>query len=44
MKTKPFFIRQLPATLHKELKVKAAELGVSMQQLGIDALKEFLKK
>ncbi len=39
-----FMIRNFPRTLHKRIKVKAAQQEITMKQLTIKALEAYLKK
>ena len=41
-KTVTIIIRICPETLRTALKIRAAESGISMQQIAIDAIKEYL--
>lgn len=44
MDNKDFLIRQMPADLKKALKIKAAESGITLKELIITALTEYLIK
>ena len=37
-------IRKCPESLKKRLKIRAAETGISMQDIAINAIKEYLGK
>jgi predicted HicB family RNase H-like nuclease len=39
-----FMVRNFPKTLHKRIKVKAAQQEITMKELVIRALTEYLKK
>jgi predicted HicB family RNase H-like nuclease len=39
-----FMVRNFPKTLHKRIKVKAAQQEITMKELTIKALEEYLKK
>ena len=43
-KTVTIIIRIMPESLRTALKIRAAETGVSMQQIAIDAIVKYLKR